>query len=67
MQYQRHLGEARPVLFEKGLDEHTLSGYTDNYIRITMPGHESLINTLSTATLQKIKAEGNDILVAASL
>jgi threonylcarbamoyladenosine tRNA methylthiotransferase MtaB len=66
MQYQRHLGESRPVLFEKGPDAYTVSGYTDNYIRITMPGQEGMINTLGSVTLREIQSDGVDILVSAS-
>ena len=65
--YTRHLGQARDVLFEKGPDENTISGYSDNYVRVVLPYDESLINTLAPVELQKITGVREDIFVKASL
>lgn len=49
--YSRHLGEARPVLFEAHKDAKFLSGFTDNYIKIEVPFREGMINTIDTVVL----------------
>ncbi|MBP9078703.1 MAG: tRNA (N(6)-L-threonylcarbamoyladenosine(37)-C(2))-methylthiotransferase MtaB [Flavobacteriales bacterium] len=63
--YQAHLGQARPVLFEHGEDPQApdpsdhLFGYTDNYIRVAVPFHPSLANTVVPVALSHIDADGH--------
>lgn len=35
--YTRHIGATRPVLWEHAKEGHPLHGFTDNYIRVTLP------------------------------
>ena len=51
--YRKHLGETRKVLFEKGPDERCVSGFTDNYIRVLIPGNSDAINTLQDVELRE--------------
>jgi threonylcarbamoyladenosine tRNA methylthiotransferase MtaB len=71
--YERHLGRTRPVLFEHGErseaansspDQHTdrssdrIEGYTDNYLRVSLPYDASLVNTVVPVELERITGEG---------
>lgn len=71
--YERHLGSTRPVLFEHGErseaansspDQHTdrssdrIEGYTDNYLRLSLPYDASLVNTVVPVALDKINGDG---------
>ncbi len=42
--YEQHIGQTRPVLFERHRDKTLLSGFTDNYIKVETPFDEQLIN-----------------------
>ncbi|MDX9751276.1 MAG: tRNA (N(6)-L-threonylcarbamoyladenosine(37)-C(2))-methylthiotransferase MtaB [Flavobacteriales bacterium] len=55
----RHLGTVRPVLLE--MDEHDgrMLGYTDNYIRVSMPYDPTLTNTVVPVALQRIDGDGH--------
>lgn len=46
-------GSMRPVLFEHGADG-SLSGFTDNYVKIQSPYKEGLINTIQQVMLKKM-------------
>ncbi len=46
-----HLGESRPVLFERSKEDKRVNGFTDNYIKISVPGSEKMINTLQVVEL----------------
>ena len=49
---ERFLGTERPVLFEQpphGSD--VMHGFTDNYIRVTVPYRPELVNTVSPVLL----------------
>ncbi len=48
MQYftEKHTGETRKVLFEKGSENSMMEGYTDNYIKITTHRREEWVNEL---------------------
>ena len=48
MQYftQQHAGQIRKVLFEAHNKNSTIEGYTDNYIRISVPYHEEYVNEI---------------------
>ncbi len=56
--YQNHVGEQRPVLFEKSTEPGKMSGFTDNYIRIEMPLVESWLNTVRPMRLERVNGEG---------
>jgi threonylcarbamoyladenosine tRNA methylthiotransferase MtaB len=71
--YERHLGSTRPVLFEHGErsdaadpspDQRTdrssdrIEGYTDNYLRVSLPYDASLVNTVVPMELERITGEG---------
>lgn len=50
--YAQCEGQNRPVLVESEVNNGLLSGFTDNYIRVTFPNDESIVNTI-----QKVKIE----------
>ena len=64
--YQRHLGETRHVLLERGPDAEHLYGFTDNYIKILIQAPISRVNTIGPITLDHIISHGDEILVAAN-
>ncbi len=41
-----HLGTIRPVLFEQELEDGRILGWTDNYIRVSMPHDPALVNEI---------------------
>lgn len=49
--YERHIGQVRTVLLEKGPDAETLSGFTDNYIKVITRLPSDRINTLQAMRL----------------
>lgn len=50
---ERHLGTERPVLFEQPpAGSKVMHGFTDNYIRVTVPYREELVNKVSTVMLE---------------
>lgn len=53
MQYftQQHIGQSRPVLFEKAAKNEMMEGYTDNYIRITAPYRPEWVNNIVSWTI----------------
>jgi threonylcarbamoyladenosine tRNA methylthiotransferase MtaB len=57
--YNQHLGESRPVLFEKDSEGNAMSGFTDNYIKVTLAYDPILVNEIENVTLQTVNAEGN--------
>jgi len=62
---ERHIGQVRPVLVELGGEEaddrggSTVFGYTDNYIRVAMPGVPGRVNTVVPALLGRIDGDGH--------
>jgi len=50
--YAQCEGQNRPVLVESEVNNDLLSGFTDNYIRVTFPNDENIVNTI-----QKVKIE----------
>ena len=42
----QHSGETRKVLFERSRDKFMMEGYTDNYIKVTAPYQEELVNRI---------------------
>ncbi len=58
--YEKHLGTKQTVLFEMPLKNgETMSGFTNNYIRVETPFRENLINELQGVELQSILPNGN--------
>ncbi|MEX2657668.1 MAG: MiaB/RimO family radical SAM methylthiotransferase, partial [Balneolales bacterium] len=49
----RYLGTERPVLFEKKDQYGQICGWTDNYIRISMPYDSSLVNQIVTCSIDE--------------
>ena len=56
--YESFLGHERPVLFEKGKDGRYLNGFTDNYIKVSAPFEEDLVNSIANAHLSQINEDG---------
>lgn len=56
--YEQHLGQQRPVLLEASKTKGILSGFTDNYIKISAELPDSWINHLVDMQLNHIDAEG---------
>lgn len=57
--YEPFLGTSRTVLFEKDTDPCLMSGFTDNYIKITAPLQPELLNTIRPVQLEGFGMEGN--------
>lgn len=53
------IGQTRPVLFESENTDGSLSGYTDNYIRVAIPFNESMINQLIPVELGNPLPDGH--------
>ena len=52
--YSRHIGETRSVLFENTVEKNTVSGFTDNYIRVSIADSPLFINTIRDIELHKL-------------
>ncbi|HLP18499.1 MAG TPA: MiaB/RimO family radical SAM methylthiotransferase, partial [Bacteroidota bacterium] len=52
-----HLGTAHDVLCESAVHDNMLAGYTDNYIRVQVPYHPSLENTIARVRLTSHQAD----------
>jgi threonylcarbamoyladenosine tRNA methylthiotransferase MtaB len=57
--YEQFLGTARIALMEQEQHGETMHGFTDNYIKISMPFDATLVNTLIKVQLTDIDAVGN--------
>ncbi len=57
--YKQFLGEARTVLFEQSKVAGQMSGFTDNYIRVTLPLRAEMLNTMARVHLRHINEQGN--------
>ncbi len=54
--YKRFIKTARPVLVEGKRDEHgLLKGFTDNYIPVSFPGDDDLMNTIVAVDLVEMR------------
>ena len=68
--YERHRGETRPVLLEKGKEHGLLHGFTDNYIKVEFPADDSWVNHLVELELDPdapITGSGNGMLIPGRL
>jgi threonylcarbamoyladenosine tRNA methylthiotransferase MtaB len=57
--YCQHLGAVREVLFEEQKDKKTISGFTDNYIRVETAYQSELENRIVLVKLENILPNGN--------
>lgn len=57
--YRQHLGTIHEVLFEEQKDKKSLSGFTDNYIRVETPYNENLENHIVQVKLENLLPNGN--------
>ena len=57
--YERHLGTARNVLLESEDVDGRILGYTDNYLRASLPFDASLVNTIVPVHLARINGDGH--------
>ena len=48
---EQQRGNIRPVLFEHAEKNGLMEGYSDNYIRVSMPYNENAINSIMPYTL----------------
>ena len=57
--YRQHLGTIRQVLFEEQKDKKSISGFTDNYIRVETNFQEGMENQIIEVKLENILPNGN--------
>jgi len=57
--YQKHLGTVGNVLFEAEENDGQMLGFTDNYLRVTMPFDPSFVNHIIPVELNSIDGEGH--------
>lgn len=56
--YERHINTERSVLIEADEHEGRLCGYTDNYIRVSLPTEPGLANSVVVARLDRLNGDG---------
>jgi len=54
----RHLGTVRNVLLESEEVDGRMLGYTDNYLRVSLPYDEALVNNIVPVQLTRINGDG---------
>lgn len=57
--YDRHLGSTRAVLFEAEENEGRMLGFTDNYVRVSLPYDAARVNTVVPVQLDRINGDGH--------
>lgn len=57
--YERHIGTARPVLFEAEEVDGRMLGYSDNYLRVSLPFDPEMMNTIIPVQLKRINGDGH--------
>jgi threonylcarbamoyladenosine tRNA methylthiotransferase MtaB len=57
--YMQNLGTIRKVLFEEQKDKKTISGFTDNYIKVETEYREDLENRIVAVKLEHVLPNGN--------
>ena len=57
--YQTQLGKTREVLFEKAEKDNQMFGFTDNYVKVSFPFDDKLVNTIQRVQLKEIDRQGN--------
>ncbi len=53
--YRSQNGLVRPVLIEGAIEDNMLSGYTDNYVRVRVPYHPSLENSIAMVRIGDVQ------------
>ena len=56
--YDQFLDSTRTVLFEQSKEAGQMSGFTDNYVRVTLPLDTELLNTTAPVQLHQINEHG---------
>ncbi|MCC6400810.1 MAG: tRNA (N(6)-L-threonylcarbamoyladenosine(37)-C(2))-methylthiotransferase MtaB [Flavobacteriales bacterium] len=56
---ERHLGTVRPVLFEAEETDGRMLGFTDNYIRVSVPYDPAWVNAVVPVSMDRIDGEGH--------
>ena len=57
--YEKNLGTQRVVLFEEDVENNSIHGFTENYIRVALPYDPLLVNETRNVLLKSINSEGN--------
>ena len=57
--YRQNLGSVHEVLFEEQKDKKSISGFTDNYIKVETDYYENLQNHIVSVRLENILSNGN--------
>lgn len=65
--YLRHQHQEHTVLFENGPTADTMSGFTENYIRILLPKDTKKINTIGSCVLEEIIPSASDVFMNANV
>jgi threonylcarbamoyladenosine tRNA methylthiotransferase MtaB len=55
--YQSMIGKIRPVLIENSIENNMLQGFTDNYVRVQIPYHPSLENSIAKVKIGEFSGE----------
>jgi threonylcarbamoyladenosine tRNA methylthiotransferase MtaB len=58
--YRSQQGRVRPVLIEGTIEENMLSGYTDNYVRVRVPYHPALENSIAMVRIGECTGEQSE-------
>lgn len=58
-QYERQLGTLRNVLLESEDVDGRMLGYTDNYVRVSLPFDATLVNSIMPVQLTRINSDGH--------
>jgi threonylcarbamoyladenosine tRNA methylthiotransferase MtaB len=56
--YESQLGKTKTVLFETEEENDTISGFTENYVKVCLPFKPELINSTKKIKLESIKSNG---------
>jgi threonylcarbamoyladenosine tRNA methylthiotransferase MtaB len=64
--YEQNLGKTLPVLWEAAQTEGQMFGFTPNYIKVQTNYNPLLVNTISTAILEKLNADQTHVIAGQS-
>jgi threonylcarbamoyladenosine tRNA methylthiotransferase MtaB len=56
--YEQFAGQTRKVLLEQGKEPGVLNGFTDNYIKVRLPGEPECVNHIAALRLGAVGADG---------
>lgn len=57
--YAQQLGKVRPVLFEKDIRQGFIQGFSDNYVKVSIPYDPMWVNEIVPVKLNAISIDGN--------